>query len=114
MDTIPNLPKTREEYEELHAAQVKIYNEHVKELNDMTDSQIDELIAKDQCPYKPETMKYMPIGMHHCPLCMEMVVAGLPHVRQSDLPPFTDEELTELSEAAGDVDQVDLEEGKHL
>lgn len=31
------------------------------------------------CPYDPRPLRNVPLGMFHCPLCDEMVVAGLPH-----------------------------------
>jgi hypothetical protein len=38
----------------------------------------------NQCPYKPEELKGLPLGMHHCPICLQMVVAGLPHPDYSE------------------------------
>lgn len=32
-----------------------------------------------KCPYDPREMSDQPIGMFHCPLCGEMVIAGMPH-----------------------------------
>jgi hypothetical protein len=31
------------------------------------------------CGYKPEELVGVPLGMHHCPECGTMVVAGCPH-----------------------------------
>ena len=31
------------------------------------------------CAYDPEALRGLPLGMFHCPLCGEMVVAGCPH-----------------------------------
>jgi hypothetical protein len=31
------------------------------------------------CEFDPTKLKYTPIGMLHCPLCGEMVLAGYPH-----------------------------------
>lgn len=33
------------------------------------------------CPFDPSDDRYIdaPIGMFHCPLCGEMVLAGMPH-----------------------------------
>lgn len=40
----------------------------------------------ETCPYKPEELVGMPMGMHHCPQCSCMVIAGVEHG------PCTDEE----------------------
>lgn len=40
---------------------------------------LDETIAAGRCPYNPEPLKHLPIGMRHCPWCGSMVVAGMPH-----------------------------------
>ena len=31
------------------------------------------------CSYDPEPLIGVPLGMHHCPNCGTMVVAGIPH-----------------------------------
>jgi hypothetical protein len=31
------------------------------------------------CPHDPKTLTGAPIGMYHCPLCGDMVVAGMDH-----------------------------------
>lgn len=31
------------------------------------------------CPEKPEYLKAQPIGQYRCPVCLMMVMAGLPH-----------------------------------
>lgn len=36
----------------------------------------------DNCDFDPVPLKGQPIGMFHCPICGEMVVAGLPHPRK--------------------------------
>lgn len=33
----------------------------------------------DECMEHPEMLCGAPMGMYHCPVCMEMVVAGIPH-----------------------------------
>jgi len=38
----------------------------------------------NKCPFDPETLKGLPIGMLHCPLCNEMVIAGVPHIDYSE------------------------------
>ena len=33
------------------------------------------------CSYKPQDLLNVPVGMHHCPRCGEMQIAGIPHLR---------------------------------
>lgn len=40
---------------------------------------ITEQTEPSPCPYDPRELLGQPIGMLHCPLCGEMVVAGLAH-----------------------------------
>ena len=54
-------------------------------INMMTAEEQEALIQEDRCPYPPEHLLGVPMGMHHCPLCGEMVIAGLPHPRQKDI-----------------------------
>ena len=51
----------------------------------MPDAELDRLIQEDQCPYEPEHLIGVPLGMFHCPLCGEMVVAGIDHPRERAL-----------------------------
>lgn len=37
------------------------------------------------CPYKPELLKGLPLGMFHCPICLNMVIAGLPHPTDAEI-----------------------------
>ena len=60
------------------------HEEYVNRINNYTDEEIMELINNDKCPYEPERYTNVPIGMYHCPLCWEMVLAGMPHPRKSD------------------------------
>lgn len=32
-----------------------------------------------RCPYDPSSLVGIPLGMFHCPYCLQMIVAGLPH-----------------------------------
>ena len=57
----------------------KEYNIMVDEINAMSEKEIDKLIKENKCPFKPELMKNVPIGMFHCKVCGEMVIAGCPH-----------------------------------
>lgn len=52
-----------------------------------------------QCPYPIEHMKGLPIGMHHCPLCGTMVVAGMPH---HDIDPPFDPEQSSFAQSFWD------------
>jgi len=58
--------------------------QYIARVNSLTDDEVDVLIASDSCPYEPERLVGCPIGMFHCPLCGEMVLAGLPHPRVTD------------------------------
>lgn len=49
----------------------------------------------NQCPYDPKPLVNVPLGMFHCPICREMVIAGLEH-------PDYDEEITEIIIKGGD------------
>lgn len=63
---------------------VSDYNEMAHTINELTDAELDALIKEDKCPFRPELMpKGISIGMFHCELCGEMVIAGIKHPRQS-------------------------------
>jgi len=47
-----------------------------------------EQVAKEPCQYDPRELIGQPIGMFHCPLCLEVVVAGLPHPEWHKLDEF--------------------------
>lgn len=51
------------------------------EINRLSDGELETLIAADECPYEPEQYLGAAIGMYHCPICSDMVVAGVPHPR---------------------------------
>jgi hypothetical protein len=36
------------------------------------------------CPYDPREMTGKPIGMFHCPVCGQMVIAGMEHTPRLD------------------------------
>ena len=62
-----------------------IYNEMIKRINDMSDEDLDRLIDDDNCPFQPELIPAnVGLGMFHCTVCGEMVVAGCPHPRAKD------------------------------
>ena len=58
-------------------------DEYVDRINALSDSDLELLIEKDECPYEPERLKEVPLGMFHCPLCGEMVLAGVAHPRKA-------------------------------
>ena len=46
----------------------------------------DQNPHKTSCPYLPELIgSDVPLGMFHCPICGNMVIAGLPHLSDSDV-----------------------------
>lgn len=50
----------------------------------MTDEEIEEMGGESDlrpapCNYDPQPLLGLPIGQFHCPLCGEMVIAGLKH-----------------------------------
>jgi hypothetical protein len=60
----------------------KKYNQMVKKINALSDEELERLIKDDKCPFQPELIaKQVPIGMFHCDVCGEMVVAGICHPR---------------------------------
>lgn len=59
------------------------YNAMVHRINTMPDVEIIQLVQSDQCPFEPEHLIGVALGMFHCEICGEMVVAGFPHPRQS-------------------------------
>jgi len=61
--------------------QKRKYNTMVEKINNMSKEELKKLIASNQCPYEPEHLIGVPMGMHHCGVCGSMVVAGLPHPR---------------------------------
>lgn len=63
-------------------ADLAAWNAHFARVNAMSDEEVGTLIHADKCPYEPEHLRGVPLGMHHCPLCGEMVVAALPHPRK--------------------------------
>jgi len=50
----------------------------------------------NKCPFDPTEYKDVPIGMFHCPICGEMVIAGIPHPDYSLLDePEQDQNITD-------------------
>lgn len=48
-----------------------------------------------KCDYDPTPLLGEPIGMFHCPLCGEMVLAGFPHPDYEDIRDNAPEPLAE-------------------
>jgi hypothetical protein len=40
--------------------------------------------ARYPCPEQPERLIGLPIGQYHCPICGDMQIAGLEHLRPDD------------------------------
>jgi hypothetical protein len=60
-----------------------LYNAMTRRIRAMTKQEKHELVKQDKCPFEPEHLKEVPMGMFHCPVCGEMVLAGLPHHRKT-------------------------------
>lgn len=65
----------------MNPQQQESYSAMVRRINSMTKEEIARLITNDQCPFEPEHMIDIPIGMFHCDVCGEMVIAGFTHPR---------------------------------
>ena len=65
----------------MNKEQETLYNAMVRKINKMSNQKLDALIAADKCPFEPEHLMDMPLGMFHCPVCGQMVLAGLAHPR---------------------------------
>lgn len=53
-----------------------------------------------ECMEHPEMLCGLPCGMYHCPYCMEMVVAGIPHPDKASYKEMHDEEIASYYEQA--------------
>lgn len=58
---------------------LKKYNAKINEINNIPRDNLRKLIENGQCPYPSEFLLDVPMGMFHCPLCLDMIVAGLKH-----------------------------------
>ena len=56
--------------------------EYVARIDALSDDELHKLIDDDACPYEPERLVGTSLGMFHCYLCGEMVLAGIPHPRR--------------------------------
>ena len=56
-------------------------NQNAVRIDEMSPDDVERLIQAGQCPYEPEHLVGVPLGMFHCPLCGDMVLAGCQHPR---------------------------------
>ena len=63
----------------MNAERMTAYNTMVDRINHMDSNYVNWSIAMGCCPFEPEHMIGVPIGMFHCQVCGDMVVAGMPH-----------------------------------
>lgn len=57
---------------------------NIEYINSLSEGELSALIDAGKCPYEPEHLKGQPIGMLHCPVCGEMVLAGMKHLQPID------------------------------
>ncbi len=69
----------------MNDAQLSAYNEMIGKINEMNQADLDILVAADQCPFEPQHLLGVPMGMFHCEVCGEMIVAGLKHPRSEEV-----------------------------
>lgn len=50
----------------------------------------------DECSEHPEMLKGAPLGMYHCPVCMEMMVAGLRHPTKKEIREMNEELIADV------------------
>lgn len=67
----------------LSGENLEAYNAMVRRINAMPAEEVTALVNADQCPFEPEHMVGVAMGMFHCDVCGEMVVAGAPHPRRN-------------------------------
>lgn len=60
------------------------YNAMIRKINTLPPDELNRLINTDQCPFEPEHLIGVAIGMFHCECCGDMVIAGFPHPRRAD------------------------------
>lgn len=54
-------------------------NANIIYINSLTKKQLFELFKSGKCPYEPEHLIGIPLGMFHCEICGIMICAGMPH-----------------------------------
>lgn len=52
---------------------------NVEKINAMSKEQLWQMFQSGECPYEPEHLIGVPLGMFHCEVCGRMIVAGMPH-----------------------------------
>lgn len=70
----------------MHDEHWRQYVAMCERINLMGDEEIEALIDEDRCPYEPEWLLGTPMGMFHCPVCGDMVLAGMPHPKRETAP----------------------------
>lgn len=62
----------------------KVLNAYAGYLDRTIDWGEHEGRKRKPCPEQPVTLIGMPLGQYHCPVCMEMQIAGLPHMQPDE------------------------------
>jgi hypothetical protein len=52
---------------------------NVQRINTMTDDELFTMFKAGKCPYEPEHLIGVPLGIFHCKVCGLMICAGLEH-----------------------------------
>lgn len=62
------------------------YKKMCEYVNNLSDDELDKIIEENGCPYQTELIPegVPPFGMHHCPVCGEMVLSLVKHPRQKE------------------------------
>lgn len=60
---------------------------------------------KTPCPYDPSVLVGIPMGQFHCPICGEMIIAGVPHLDYSLLDDLDDSDTSDRVMGAHDGDR---------
>jgi hypothetical protein len=55
------------------------HNQCITKINNLTEAELLAMLKTGKCPYEPEHLVGVPLGMFHCEVCGLMVCAGLPH-----------------------------------
>lgn len=66
---------------------LRAYNEMIARINAMDDAALVALVEADACPFEPQHLIGVPLGMFHCEVCGDMVCAGFAHPRRKDMDP---------------------------
>lgn len=60
----------------------------------------------NQCPFDPTAYANLPLGMFHCPLCGDMVIAGMAHPEPFDDDADYQAYMASLADGAEEVQAV--------